>query len=255
MSLPRFKHKDKAKVLVSPEAYIDYIKKRKAYPKEPPPEAVLICFHPGFFNWVKDNHKTERGTGFCGFLHHISETNGKLAITQRFIGAPSAAVIMEELIAWGVKKFIIVGFAGTLQKDVQIGDLVVCEKALRDEGTSYHYLPDSEWAYPSNDLTAKLKSALESAKLPFHFGPSWTTDAPYRETIDEAREYQSQGVLTVEMEASALFAVAEHRKVEAAALFFVFDSLAELVWDPQFHNDKSKAGLEHLFKATINALK
>lgn len=231
-----------------------YMKKRNAIPKEPPPEAVLICFHPGFFNWVKDNHKTTRGTGFSGFLHHISESNGKLAITQRFIGAPSAAVVMEELIAWGVKKFIIIGFAGTLQKHIQIGDLVLCEKALRDEGTSYHYLPDSEWAHPSASLTKTLRSSLEQQQLHFHFGPSWTTDAPYRETVDEAQAYQAQGVLTVEMEASALFAVAEHRKVEAAALFSVSDSLAELVWDPQFHNDKSRTGLEQLFKATLHAL-
>ncbi len=255
MSIPHFKHKSKAKVLVSPEAYLDYMKKRKALPNEPPPESVILCFQPGFLNWVKENHKAERASGFAHYVHFIPETNGKVAITQRFgIGAPAAVVVMEELVAWGVKKFIIVGFAGTLQKHVEIGDLVLCEKALRDEGTSFHYLPDGEWAYPTPHLNEKLKQALIDTQLKFHTGPTWTIDAPYRETVEEAQLFQSQGVLTVEMEASALFAVAEHRKVEAAALFSISDSLAELVWQPEFHNEKSKTGLEQLFKATLQAL-
>ncbi len=253
MSLPRFKHKSQAKVLVSPEAFLQYIKKKNRLPTEPPPESVILCFHTGFLNWIKKNHKTVPYSGFFSFVHALSETNGKVAVTQRFIGAPGAAFTMEELIAWGVKKFIIVGMAGTLQKNIQIGDLVLCAKALRDEGTSYHYLPDSEWSYPTETLNEKIKAALIATPLPFHYGPTWTTDAIYRETVDEARTYQSQGILTVEMEASALFAVAEHRKVEAAALFSISDSLAELVWNPQFHHDKPRIGLEQLFKVVLSA--
>lgn len=253
MSLPRFKAKDTAKVLTSPEKFMDYVKKRNLLPPEPPPEAVILCFHPGFFKWIKENHETKKSSGFCSFLQHITETRGKVAVTQRFMGAPGAAVVMEELIAWGVKKFIIVGFAGTLQKHVQIGDLVLCEKALRDEGTSYHYLPDSEWAFPAKKLTEKLRQALQEEKQPFHYGPSWTTDAIYRETVEEAQLYQSQGVVSVEMEASALFAVAQFRNVEAAAVFSISDSLADLVWQPEFHSEKPRAGLEHLFRATLRA--
>ena len=131
---------------------------------------------------------------------------------------------------------------------------MVCEKAIRDEGTSHHYLKYSKYAYASKRLTKKIMESLEKLKQKYFVGTSWTIDAPYRETIAEAKQYQKEGVATVEMEASALFAVAQYRNVELGAIFTISDSLAELEWKPKFHLKKTKKGLEILYKVAIDVL-
>ena len=120
---------------------------------------------------------------------------------------------------------------------------MVCEKAIRDEGTSHHYLKHSKYAYASKGMTNKIIISLEKLNQKYFIGTSWTIDAPYRETVAEAKQYQEEGVATVEMEASALFAVAQYRNVELGAIFTISDSLAELQWKPKFHLKKTKKGL------------
>jgi purine-nucleoside phosphorylase len=90
--------------------------------------------------------------------------------------------------------------------------------------------------------------------LKYFVGTSWTIDAPYRETVAEAKQYQKEGVATVDMEASALFAVAKYRKVELGSIFTISDSLAELEWKPKFHLNKTKKGLETLYKVAVDVL-
>lgn len=188
----------------------------------------------------------------------------QIVVCGRFgIGAPAATVVLEELIALGVRRFVSMGTAGCLQRAVAIGDLVLCTEAVRDEGVSYHYLPPEAPARPTEALTARLRAALETETgtppggvggVALHAGPSWTIDAPFRETVEEARHYQALGVETVEMEAAALFAVAAHRGVEIASAFVVSDSLAELVWAPRFHDPAVDRGLDTLYAAATAAL-
>lgn len=92
---------------------------------------------------------------------------------------------------------------------------MVCDRAIRDEGTSHHDRPDATYAYPCPDLTASLCAAIRHNGLPFQMETTWTTDAPYRETVEEIIRYRAEGVVTVEMEAAALFAVAQYRGVSA----------------------------------------
>ncbi len=99
--------------------------------------------------------------------------------------------------------FVSVGTAGSLQRDLDIGDLVLCEAAIRDEGVSHHYLPPAKLATAAAPLNAALGAAMKQAGLRFRAGTSWTIDTPYRETVAEARQYQAEGVLCVEMEAAA----------------------------------------------------
>jgi uridine phosphorylase len=205
--------------------------------------------------YIVENHKVTPVDGFHGIMYLLPETKNEVAIIGQFgIGAPVVASILEELVAFGVKRFISIGTAGTLQKDLNIGDVVVCERAIRDEGTSHHYLKPSKYAYASKAMTDRIKKALDSFGQKYVSGTSWTIDAAYRETVAEARRYQKEGVATVEMEASALFAVAQYRKVEIGAVFTISDSLAELKWSPKFHLRKTKKGLEILYKAALKAL-
>ena len=140
------------------------------------------------------------------------------------------------------------------QKNIKIGDIVVCDRAIRDEGVSHHYLASSKYAQASEEMTSRIKKSLDELDIAYVTGTSWTTDAVYRETIAEVEQYQKGGVATVEMEASALFSVAQYRNVQVGCILTISDSLADLKWQPQFHSDETTIGLELLFKAALNAL-
>jgi len=255
MAFPNFKNKHANDSMFSPKDYLDYQKKREKYDKFNPPEGVIFCYSKKLMEYVLENHKTTNVRRFHGEMYLLGETKNKVAIVGKFgIGAPIVVTLLEELIAFGVKRFISIGTAGTLQKNLKVGDLIVCEKAIRDEGTSYHYLKPSKYAYASKEMTGRIKNALDVLGQKYLVGTSWTIDAPYRETVAEARQYQKEGVATVEMEASALFAVAQFRKVEIGAIFTVSDSLAELQWTPNFHFKKTQGGLETLYKVALFAL-
>ena len=107
---------------------------------------------------------------------------------------------------------------------------MVCERAIRDEGTSSHYLPDAKYACACPELTAVLCTAMKNRGIPFRVGTSWTNDAPYRETIEELRLYRAGGIATVEMEAAALFAVGAFRRVSLTSIFAISDRLSEGGW-------------------------
>jgi uridine phosphorylase len=162
------------------------------------------------------------------------------------------AILLEQLIAFGVKEFLSVGIAGSLQKELRVGSIVICDKAIRDEGVSHHYLEASKYSYASKSLTKKIEVALTRFNLDYAVGTTWTIDTPYRETIAEVKQYQKEGVLTVDMEASAIFAVAEYRGVEAGSIFTISDYLAELEWEPKFHLTKDH--LETLFQVAKEVL-
>ncbi|HUK81890.1 MAG TPA: nucleoside phosphorylase [Verrucomicrobiae bacterium] len=255
MPFPNFRNKHANDSLFSPADFLEYQRKQGRGERFRPPEGVIFCYQQRLMDYVLDHHKTRRVQGFYGEMYLLKETQSRIAILGRFgIGAPIVVTLLEELIAFGVRRFISVGTAGTLQKSLHVGDLVVCDRAIRDEGTSYHYLKSSKYAYASRDMTDRIRCALGAAGQKYVVGTSWTTDAPYRETVAEARQYQKEGVATVEMEASALFAVAQYRGVEMGAMFTISDSLAELRWAPNFHSTKTRGGLETLYTVALSAL-
>ena len=252
---PNFQGKHDEAPLVTPEQYLEYMKSIGKFPTIRPPEGVILCYAPRLLSHALNSHKMTKADGFLTKMHLLDETDGRIGIIGNFgIGSPVAVVILEELIAFGVKKFISIGTAGGLQDDVQIGDIVVCDRAIRDEGTSHHYLPPSKYAHASKLLTENLKERLDESNQPYRVGASWTIDSIYRETVIEARHYKDEGVLTVDMEASALFSVAAYRGVEVGAMFTVSDSLARLKWEPSFHAHQTKNGLEKIYQAAVQSL-
>lgn len=181
--------------MLEPLQYIEYMRGRGQFPTVKPPRGVIISYQQSLLDYVKSNHETQPGDGFVSRMLFLKDTNYEIAIMGGFgIGSPVASIVMEELIAFGVKEFISMGTAGTLQKNIKIGDLVLCDRAIRDEGTSHHYLPKGKYAYPSKALTDRLAESLKAQGRSFHLGTTWTVDAPYRETIAEARHYQQVGV-------------------------------------------------------------
>ena len=191
-------------------------------------------------------------------LHEIPLPGGTVALAGGFgIGGPAAAVVLEELIAVGVRQVVSVGGAGGLDAELAIGDVVVCDRALRDEGVSYHYLPAGDrFVHPDPDLTGRLVRALNRRRPDaVRVAGTWTTDAPYRETRAEVRSHRAEGMLTVEMEAASLAAVALHRGIPFATAFAVMDSLAEDAWRPEgLRHSDAYAALVTVFEAAAEAM-
>ena len=118
-------------------------------------------------------------------------------------------LIAEELFVSGCHLLISVTSSGLILPKQKPPFFVLIERALRDEGTSYHYLPPSDYSYINNELLAMLNDAFSELAIPVYRGATWTTDAPFRETGVAIEQAKSQGILAVEMEASALYAFAQ----------------------------------------------
>lgn len=154
------------------------------------------------------------------------------------VGAPLAAGHLEELIARGYRNFIVCGSAGVLDREIQFGKVVLCTSAVRDEGTSYHYLPAGFAVEPDEVATEVLAERLSRSGVAYVRGRSWTTDGFFRETPAKVARRREQGCLTVEMEASALFAVMRFRGVRLALVLYGGDDVSGTEWDPRQWTDK-----------------
>jgi uridine phosphorylase len=253
-SYPNFAGKHAGQALFTAADFVAYLRQVGALDDGKAPGGVVLCYQRSLYDHVlrAEGLKPPRRGDFPLAL---PSTGGKVGLLGQFgIGAPAATAILEQLAALGTSAVVSVGTAGSLQRDLEPGDLVLCEAAVRDEGVSHHYLPPGRLAAASAEMTAILGAALRESGLAFRAGVSWTIDAPYRETVAEARHYQAEGVLCVEMEAAALFAVAEIRGLRLASAFVISDSLAELVWSPRFHDRTVQAGLTGLYQAAVAAL-
>lgn len=217
------------------------------------PERMIICFQEHLFRHLVRAHRARTVRLPFG---EVSVLRGMpVGVVGRFgIGAPAAVFVLEWLAALGARTFVAAGYAGGLHERQQAGDLVVCSAALRDEGTSYHYLPPADFSSPDPDLTAALRKALDRFGYAHDFGPSWTTDAPFRETLPEIEHFRNLGILTVEMEAAALFAASQHLGTACAAAFTISDAPRSGRWGTDFDRSALKAGLEKLGEAAVAGL-
>jgi uridine phosphorylase len=167
------------------------------------------------------------------------EVEGRpLALMHPGVGAPLAGGFTDELIALGCRKFIACGGAGVLDRDLVVGHLVVPDAAVRDEGTSYHYLPPSREVAPSPEALAAIETTLRQHGVPYLVGKTWTTDAFYRETAARVARRRAEGCLTVEMEAATLFAVGRFRGATVGQILYSGDDLSGEEWDGRKWRDR-----------------
>ncbi|MFH1383286.1 MAG: nucleoside phosphorylase [Chloroflexota bacterium] len=167
------------------------------------------------------------------------EYGGKTCIVANpGVGAPFAAAMLEELIAMGCRKFVACGSAGVLKQELKRGAIVIPSSALRDEGTSYHYSPPSRYIEMDSKVVEKLERVLQKYHVNYEVGRTWTTDAFYRETRGKISQRKMEKCLTVEMECSALIAVAEFRNVKFGQYLAVGDDVSGEQWDPRYVGDK-----------------
>ncbi len=179
-------------------------------------------------------------------VYEIAVDGRRLAVAHPGVGAPLAASVLDEMIALGSRKFIACGGAGVIVPDVAVGHVVIPTAAVRDEGTSYHYLPPGREVVPSTEGIKALEATLTADNVPYLLGKTWTTDGIYRETQAKINRRRAEGCLTVEMEAAAFFAVAQFREVTFAQLLYSGDDVSGETWDSR-HWDKRTSVREKLF--------
>jgi len=202
------------------------------------PRHVVLCY----FRDAIEIAMAELGGWQIGSLssemgsHAVFEVRSgerRLAIVQAGVGAALAASWLDELISVGCRAFVVVGGAGVLVPELAMGHVIVPTAAIRDEGTSYHYLPASREVAPTGDALAAIIATLDRHGIPYVSGKTWTTDGLYRETRGKVERRIAEGCLTVEMEAAALFAVARFRGVSLGQMLYAGDDLSGEAWDPR----------------------
>jgi len=233
-------------IIVRPEHFLRYLREAlglRSAETRLPPIGVLV-FSSGDFRAF---HRIIEGQvkGWNRWLSVGAAGRKSISLARSPIGAPAATITMEEMAALGCRTFLSFGACGSLLPDLRIGDVVLPTFAFSDEGTSRHYGKTSQLR-PDAGLVRAIAVAAEKRAIPIRSGGTWTTDAVYRESRTRARDLVRHGVVAVEMEAAALWAVARHRHLRTASLLVVSDELGGKKWnagfdDPRFLEGKRRA--------------
>lgn len=205
--------------------------------RRPPdmPEAAVLCWFPEVVDGLGGEARAltvlRTELGRTPVWRATGPGGRPVAVLHPGIGAPLAALFLENLVAMGARTVVGVGGAGALLPELTLGHAVVLGSALRDEGTSFHYRPPSRTLEADPDGVAVLERVLDDAGIPWVVGRSWTTDAVYRETPARVERRRAEGCAVVDMEAAALLAVAARLGVRYGQLFLAADSLAGPAWE------------------------
>lgn len=164
-------------------------------------------------------------------IYKINYKGLELALFMSFVGAPACTVAYEEIIAMGLEKLIMFGTCGVLDSSIDDLAIIIPTSAVRDEGTSYHYMQASDEIPVNKKYKKEFVEILKNNNVSYVEGKTWTTDAPYRETRNKVLKRKQQGCICVEMECSAMNAVANFRNKELFQFFYAADNLDNTKWD------------------------
>lgn len=171
------------------------------------------------------------------YILNFKETS--LTLFMAGVGGPAISSDMEELHAQGVEKFIIFGNCGVLDSTIEDCSIIIPNKAYREDGASYHYVKESDVI----DLNPKYKEEfikiLNENNFKYIIGPTWTTDAFYRETVDKIKYFKALGVKTVEMEGATIAAVCENLQIEHFTFYYAGDNLDSVEWEERSLSETS----------------
>ncbi|MBW2093691.1 MAG: nucleoside phosphorylase [Deltaproteobacteria bacterium] len=205
---------------------------------------VVLAMVPDAVRFLVQKTQGERLPVHDMALSHLYRPEGpmgeRVSFAGPFLGAPQTVLAMEKLIVLGAKRFWVLGWCGSLQRFLRIGDVVIPTSAVSEEGTSGHYPVGKSPVEPDQDLTELLVQAVKGLPVESRAGAVWTTDAPYRETPAKVEQYSRAGVLGVEMEMSALMHVALFRSVALSGMLVVSDELFDLRWHTGFSSPTVK---------------
>ena len=224
---------------------------------ETPLGAVLCFFQEVLDELIEAGRLCEVGALRSEIGRHsvfVLEGSPALLVFHPGVGAPLAAGLMEELIALGVQRFIACGSCGVLNPEHEVGAVLLPVSAVRDEGTSYHYLPPAREVNAHPEAVSALQEACSRQGLPYRLVKTWTTDAIYRETSARRALRMHEGCEVVEMEAAAFFAVAQFRNVVFGQALYGGDLVVPEGWDSRAYDSRYSAR-QRLFWLAVDALR
>jgi uridine phosphorylase len=245
--IPNYGDKYGAEALFSPAEVVGT--EGEGLPDVPP--AVVLGYQPKLTEFVERRADSPVRIVRSQYLYPVTETVGYVPVHEWGTGAPISAMVTENVIAAGAAAVVLLGGAAGLQTDVPPDAAVLPTDAIRDEGVSYHYVPGDEPVTPAASLVDGLDDALSEAGFETRRGTTWTTSAFYRETVPEVRAYGDDGVVTLDMESAAIWAVCRYRGVDTASIHELGGVLTPEGWQPETERDR---GVTEMFDPTLAGL-
>lgn len=235
MTVPILDHKDyTAESVFTAENLLREARRQKALPPGQVPSVCILDPDGDLAEHLAQAGQAERSqtwacyhTRMYTFAHH----GVSYGIVPHAVGASFAVLVAEELFASGCALLISMTSAGQIVSRGQPPYFVLIERAMRDEGTSYHYLAPAQYSVLDQGLSARLVSAFDHSKLNVLRGATWTTDAPFRETPEAIAYAHGQHILGVEMEAAALYAFAQARRCPVVCFAHITNQMAQIDGD------------------------
>lgn len=232
---PILSHKDyAAPSLFLPENLLREARRQKGLPKGEVPETCILDPDGDMVRSLAARglaHRSRTWACYHTDLHVFTRSAAEYGVVGRAVGASFAVLVAEELFASGCRLLISMTSAGQVRTTRKPPYFILIAKALRDEGTSYHYLPPSAYAGMDGGLLARLEGAFSHLQVPVDRGATWTTDAPFRETAEAIERCRAEGILAVEMEAAALYAFARARSQPVICFAHVTNQMARVEGD------------------------
>jgi uridine phosphorylase len=255
MNFPLYPEKHTLNELYGAREIVAYRRQVGRMPSLSTPEGILFCLERGLPWRLRWRVPVKRAGGMNGDLYELKKPGNKIGIMTGFGGgSPMTVELAEEFAAMGARTMLLMTWGGILQPDMQPGDIVVIDRAIRDEGTSYHYLPPEKYVNADVLLADELVQAIQARGGKCTRGTTWTTDAPFRETVEEIRQYQSEGVRTVEMESAGLFTVGQMRNIPTVSVVVGMDNLSKFRWQVPDRLSEIMHSLELVYRASLDVL-
>ena len=164
-------------------------------------------------------------------VYKIRYKDNDIAFYMSRVGAPACVAGFEEAAAMGAEKFVLFGSCGVLNDEKVRDKIIIPTSAVRDEGTSYHYVAPSAEINADETSVQILENVLKNCGYQYIKGKTWTSDAIYRETIPIINERKQEGCIAVEMECAAMLAVSQYRKIPFIQFLYGADDLSSDKWD------------------------
>ena len=166
-------------------------------------------------------------------VYEVEYKGKRFAFYKGRLGGPACVGSFEDVLAFGGKRIILLGNCGVLNKDITDCGIIIPTKAIRDEGTSYHYVPASDYIDVNLKYVPEFKEVLQEFGYPYVEGITWTTDAFYRETPKKVEDRKKMGAVCVEMECASMQAMCDFRGIEFFQFLYAGDNLDHSSWDPR----------------------
>lgn len=204
--------------------------------------------------------KTKQGTlNKCWACYHtrlytVRQNGFEFGVLGCAVGSSFAVLVAEQLFVSGCETLISITSAGIINSDKQHAKFILIQEAIRDEGTSFHYMAPSKTSFIHSDLLKKLTSYYGKTDLSINTGISWTTDAPYRETVSAIEEARNENAVCVEMEAAALYAFATARNKNVICFAHLTNTMAQTEGDFEKGEEMGSLDTMELIIHTIKAL-